>query len=151
MLDKKGNVRGLRLWKCLCVFDDKGHFNPEFDKECEQTIEGKQVYIAIGQSPDYDYIPKALQDQLTFTRGKIAADEWGHVEQVEGLFVGGDIFRGPDLISGVADGHRAAQGIDEFLYKKAKKKESFEKVSEMRNAVKDNTPKLTLKQRGIKK
>jgi len=31
------------------------------------------------------------------------------------LFAGGDIVHGPDIIHGVADGHKAAMGIDEFL------------------------------------
>ncbi len=150
MQNKKGEVTGLRLWKCLCVFDSGGRFNPEFDKECEQIIEGKQIFIAIGQSPDYDYIPESLQGKLEFTRGKIKANEVGQVANNEWLFVGGDIFRGPDLITGVADGHRAAQGIDEYLYKKAKKQSASDRIQDMRLAAKHNTPELTPKQRGIK-
>ncbi len=143
---KNGKVTGLRLWKCLCIFDEEGRFNPEFDKECEQIIEGEQVYIAIGQAPDYDYLPKSLADKLTFERGKIKASELGQVEGLPWLFVGGDILRGPDLISGVADGHRSAQGIDDYLFNKAKKKEISVKLEEMRKAAKMNTPKLTLRQ-----
>ena len=143
---KNGEIEGLRLWKCLCIFDDAGHFNPEFDKECEQVIEGKQIFIAIGQSPDYDYIPAALQEKITFKRGKIDADEFGQVSGQEWLFVGGDILRGPDLITGVADGHRAAQGIDEYLYGKMKKKQQEKMMNEIRLAAKESTPELTLKQ-----
>lgn len=145
---KKGKVTGLRLWKCLCIFDKDGRFNPEFDKECEQTIDGEQVYIAIGQSPDYDYLPKSLSEKLTFARGKIVASELGQVEGLPWLFVGGDILRGPDLIGGVADGHRSAQGIDDYLFNKAKKKDISDKLTEMRKAVKENTPALTLRQQG---
>ena len=150
VMQKNGKVTGLRLWKCLCVFDDEGKFNPEFDKECEQIIEGEQVYIAIGQAPDYDYIPEGLQNKLEFSRGKIKANNEGQVENTPWLFVGGDIFRGPDLISGVADGHRAAKGIDDYLYKKAKNKKQFDQVAAMREAVKETVPSLTPKQRGIK-
>nr|WP_258877761.1 FAD-dependent oxidoreductase [Xianfuyuplasma coldseepsis] len=150
VINKKGNVEGLRLWKCLCIFDDEGHFNPEFDNECEQIIEGEQIFIAIGQAPDYEYIPQGLQDKLEFTRGKIKANELGQVEGVPWLFVGGDIFRGPDLISGVADGHRAAQGIDEMLYNKSKKQKVSSTLAHMRQAAKESTPGLTPKQRGIK-
>lgn len=150
VMQKNGKVTGLRLWKCLCIFDDQGKFNPEFDQECEQVIEGEQVYIAIGQSPDYDYLPEKLQSKLNFVRGKIEANEDGQIKGLDWLFVGGDIFRGPDLISGVADGHRAAKGIDDYLYKKAKSKKQYKAVEEMRNAVLENTPNLTPKQRGIK-
>ena len=144
---KNNKVTGLRLWKCLCIFDEAGSFNPEYDKECEQIIEGQQVYIAIGQSPDYDYIPESLQGKLQFVRGKINADEFGQVKDVPWLFVGGDILRGPDLISGVADGHRAAQGIDEYLYTNAKKKEASDTLKEMRLAAKAQTPGLTFRQK----
>jgi len=144
---KNNKVVGLRLWKCLCIFDDDGAFNPDYDKECEQIIEGEQIYIAIGQSPDYDYIPESLQGKLKFARGKIAADEFGQVKDVPWLFVGGDILRGPDLISGVADGHRAAQGIDEYLYSKAKKNKTSDTLKEIRNAAKAQTPDLTYKQK----
>ena len=91
-----------------------------------------------------------MQSKIEISRGKIKADEFGQVENLEWLFVGGDIYRGPDLISGVADGHRAAQGIDDMLYKKAKKHKQSETLNELRNAAKTNTPKLTPKQRGIK-
>ncbi|AIO18909.1 FAD-dependent pyridine nucleotide-disulfide oxidoreductase [Candidatus Izimaplasma bacterium HR1] len=150
MISKKGNVEGLRLWKCLCIIDKNGKFNPEFDSDCEMIIDGEQVYIAIGQSPDYDYIPKSFQDTIEISRGKIKANEQGQVEKLDWLFVGGDIFRGPDLISGVADGHRSAQAIDEYLYKKSKKNKTKKTVSKMKEAVKFNTPELTPKQRGIK-
>ena len=150
MLSKQGKVEGLRLWKCLCIFDNDGRFNPEFDEQCELIIEGQQVYVAIGQSPDYDYLPESLQEKVQIQRGKIKANEAGQLEGLDWLFVGGDIFRGPDLISGVADGHRSAQAIDEYLYKKAKKKDSKATVSQMRKAAKFNTPELTPKQRGIK-
>ncbi len=150
MQNKKGEITGLRLWKCLCIFDQDGRFNPEYDKECEQIIEGSQIYIAIGQSPDYDYIPEKLSKKLSFKRGKIEANEFGQIKNNDWLFVGGDIFRGPDLISGVADGHRAAQGIDEYLYKKAKNKAKSDTINTLREAAKANTPELTPKQRGIK-
>jgi len=85
---------------------------------------------------------------MTFVRGKIKANELGAVAGLEWLFVGGDVMRGPDLISAVADGHRAAQGIDDYLYKKAKVKQNSEYLRELRNAIKDNTPELTHKQKG---
>ena len=150
MINKKGEMTGLRLWKCLCIFDQKGAFKPEFDKDCELIIEGSQLFLAIGQSPDYDYLTEKLTGKIEMARGKIKANEFGQVEQVPWLFVGGDIFRGPDLISGVADGHRAAQGIDDYLYNKSKKKKADDSFQEMRSAAKETTPDLTPKQRGIK-
>jgi len=147
---ENGKIKGLRIWKCTSVFDAEGRFNPQFDASQEQVLEGEQVYMSIGQAPDYDYIPESLKAKITMVRGKVKANLYGQVEGAEKLFVGGDIFRGPDIISGVADGHRAAQGIDEFLYNNAKKKKQSEYAKELRQAIKDNTPNLTLKQQGIK-
>ncbi len=148
VMQKNGKVTGLRLWECLCIFDQEGRFNPEFDQQCEKIIDAEQIYIAIGQAPDYDYIPDSLKDKIIIERGKIKADEFGQIKDTPWLFVGGDILRGPDLISGVADGHRAAQGIDNYLYKQAKNKEQYKKVEAMRQAAKETTPNLTLKQQG---
>ena len=33
----------------------------------------------------------------------------------QGIFAGGDIVHGPDVIHAIADGHRAAQAIDTYL------------------------------------
>lgn len=144
---EKGKVKGLRVWKCTSVFDSEHRFNPQFDPKQEQILEADQVYMSIGQAPDYDYIPEALSSKMTISRGKIKSSEFGQVDGLDWLFIGGDIMRGPDIISGVADGHRAAQGIDDFLYKKAKKKESSDYIKEVRQAIKDNTPVLTHRQR----
>lgn len=144
---ENGKIQGLRVWKCTSVFDKDGRFNPQFDQTKEQIIKAKQVYMSIGQAPDYEYIPESLKEKITMVRGKIKASEYGQVDGAEWLFVGGDIFRGPDIISGVADGHRAAQGIDEFLYNNAKKNKQSEYVKELRQAIKTNTPNLTLKQK----
>ncbi len=144
---KNGGIVGVRMYKCLCLTDNDGRFNPQFDKECVIDIPATQVFLSIGQTPDYTYFPETLKDKVTFNRGKIKADKYGQVEGLKWLYVGGDIMRGPDLISGVADGHRAAQGIDNYLYKKAKAKEANSYMDELRKAVKDNTPELTHKQK----
>ncbi|MBN2299682.1 MAG: FAD-dependent oxidoreductase [Acholeplasmataceae bacterium] len=145
---KDNKIKGVRMFKCLCLTDADGRFNPQFDEECVIDIPAEQVFLSIGQMPDYEYIPENLKSRMNFVRGKIKADLYGQVEGLEWLFVGGDIMRGPDLISGVADGHRAAQGIDDYLYKKAKKKQASEYLQELRNAAKANTPELTPKQKG---
>ncbi|XMB73104.1 FAD-dependent oxidoreductase [Mycoplasmatota bacterium WC30] len=142
---KKGKIEGLRVWKCLSVFDETGKFNPKMDKTQETIYKGKQVYFSIGQAPDYDYLPEAIQEKMTIARGKIKADEYGHVDGLDWLFIGGDINRGPDIITAVADGHRAALGIDDYLYKKSKKKESSAYFKEVREAIKFNKPDLALK------
>ncbi len=114
LLDENGNVRGLRTVKCVKIFDDQGRFNPTVDESDVEDYEGYMVVEAIGQAPNYDYLGKDILDKLEIVRGKILTDEYGRTP-IEWLFAGGDIVHGPDIIHGVADGHRAAQAIDEYL------------------------------------
>ncbi len=41
----------------------------------------------------------------------------------DAVFAGGDIVHGPDAIHAIADGHRSAKAIDEYLTKRLKEKE----------------------------
>jgi glutamate synthase (NADPH/NADH) small chain len=77
------------------------------------------VIEAIGQAPDYSYLDKESMDKVEFVRGKIITDEDGGTD-VPWLFAGGDIVHGPDAIHAIADGHRGAKAIDEFLMKQPK-------------------------------
>jgi len=120
VIDKSGKIKGLRVWKVLSVFDEEKRFNPQFDKTAEQIIEGTQVFVAIGQMPDYTYISDTIKSKMQINRGRISTKPNGQVEGVEGLFAGGDIMRGPDLINGIKTGHNAAISIDEYLSKKQK-------------------------------
>ena len=99
------------------LFDDDNSFNPQMNPEAKMCIETKQVYLAIGQMSDISYIPKTIQDKIKIERGKISINEEGQVKGVDWLFAGGDIVHGMDIINGVADGHRAAVGIDKYLSK----------------------------------
>ena len=110
-------VKGVRFKKCLRVFDETGRFNPQFDESNQIFIEADMVIEAIGQAPDYSYLPQEIQEKLEFVRGRIKTNEYGQTA-IEWLFAGGDIVHGPDIIHGVADGHAAAKGIDIYLSSK---------------------------------
>lgn len=109
-------IVGLKVKKCLCVFDEEGKFNPSFDEDDVQIIPGNQIYVAIGQMADHLYFTGPLEEKIEMVRGKIKVDDVGQVEGVPWLFAGGDITKGPDIITGVADGHSAAIGIDLYLH-----------------------------------
>jgi len=118
---KTGKIEGLKTWKCLSIFDEEKRFNPKFDTSDEKILSGSQVYMAIGQTPDYSYISEELQEKLQINRGKVTnVNEYGQANEAQWLFAGGDIIHGPDVIHGIADGHKAAQGIDEYLMGKNK-------------------------------
>ncbi len=110
-------IKGVDFKKCIRVFDETGRFNPAFDEDNRIFIEADMVIEAIGQAPDYSYLPKDIQEKLEFIRGRIKTNEYGQTS-VDWLFAGGDIVHGPDIVHGVADGHTAAKGIDMYLSEK---------------------------------
>ena len=120
LLDENGKLKGLRTVKCLSIFDESGRFNPKVDELDIEDYEGTMVVEAIGQAPNYDYLGKDILDRLEIVRGRILTDEYGRTP-IPWLFAGGDIVHGPDIIHGVADGHRAAQAIDEYITNEVKK------------------------------
>jgi len=113
-----GEIKGLKVKKCLSVLDEDGRFNPKFDEEDIEVIPGNQIYVAIGQMANHLYFTGELEEKVEIVRGKIKIDSVGQVEGVPWLFAGGDITKGPDIINGVADGHTAAVGIDTYLHNK---------------------------------
>jgi glutamate synthase (NADPH) small chain len=117
--DKKTDkITGVNACKCTSLFDEKGRFSPKFDSDDKKFVDAKQVYLAIGQMPDYSYIPKDVQENMSIEEGKIKTNKSGQVKGFPWMFAGGDIVRGMDIINGIADGHEAAIGIDKYLTKK---------------------------------
>jgi glutamate synthase (NADPH/NADH) small chain len=111
-----GKVKGLKVWKCLSIFDEKGAFNPKFDQSDERIFEGDMVIESIGQGMDLSYLTDEIKAKIEFNnRGRIVVNEDFQAKGLPWLFVGGDIIEGPDVIHGIANGHRAAMGIDDFL------------------------------------
>jgi glutamate synthase (NADPH/NADH) small chain len=112
-------VKGVELKKCLEVFDENKRFNPKFDEEEKLYLDADMVVEAIGQAPDYSYLPEEIKEQLEFVRGRLVTNEFRQTS-IKWLFAGGDIVHGPDIIHGVADGYWAARGIDEYLTQEVK-------------------------------
>lgn len=108
-------VTGADFIRCVSVFDNEGRFAPKFDENERIHVEADMVIESIGQAADLSYLPEERKDSLIFTkRRQVEIDEYGQTS-IPWLFAGGDIVRGPDAINGIADGHRAAQGIDKYL------------------------------------
>ncbi len=65
-----------------------------------------------------DYITEEIKSELEFgPRGGIQVNS-NFQTDAKWFFVGGDIIQGPDMIHGIANGHKAAIGIDKFLFEK---------------------------------
>ena len=110
------NVKGLHVAKCLAIFDGEGRFNPSFDLEDTRFYEADMIVESIGQASDITYIPEPVMNDLELSpRRQVVADPDYQVKGVPWLFVGGDIAKGPDVITGISTGHLAAVGIDRYL------------------------------------
>ncbi|HEX7284623.1 MAG TPA: FAD-dependent oxidoreductase [Candidatus Angelobacter sp.] len=115
VVGKDGRVTALETVRTSRVFDENGRFNPQFEPGSESLVDCDTVILAIGQAPNLDFLGPAGKIKLS-PRGLIEVDRGSLMTSAPGIFAGGDCVFGPRLIiDSVADGKRAAVGIDEFL------------------------------------
>jgi glutamate synthase (NADPH) small chain len=112
---RDGSIEGLHVNRCLSVFDEQGRFNPTFDENDKRLFEGHMIVESIGQGMDLSYLEGELKKDIEFdARGRLVVDE-NFRSSLPWLYAGGDIIQGPDVISAIANGHKAARAIDAFL------------------------------------
>jgi len=115
MIGKDGRVIALEALKTKWVFDENRRFNPAFYEGSETQLDCDTVIMAIGQAPRLDFLKPEDKVELS-PRGLIAINPQTLMTSADGIFAGGDCAFGPRLIiDSVADGKRAAVGIDEYL------------------------------------
>ncbi|MBA7715817.1 hypothetical protein ES703_124875 [subsurface metagenome] len=102
--------------KVKSVFDEQGRFAPTFYEENQMLLEGDMVIEAIGQRPDFSFMPEKLFKKLEFTeRKKVKVDENG-MTSIPKIFAGGDIVNlNLDAVTAIADAKTASEGIDKFM------------------------------------
>jgi glutamate synthase (NADPH/NADH) small chain len=98
----------------LSIFDAQGRFAPRHDESDEQIHEGEMVIEAIGQAAEVEFLGEALTERLEWSRGRLEVDDQGRTN-LPWLWAAGDMVRGPDVVSAVADGHRVAASIHAYL------------------------------------
>jgi glutamate synthase (NADPH/NADH) small chain len=113
-LVENGELKGLRTWKVLSIFDDHGRFAPRFDESDEQVHPGDMVIEAIGQMSDTALLGQELTERLEWNRGRLQVNEHCRTSE-EWLWAAGDMVNGPDVVHAVADGHKVAADIDGYL------------------------------------
>ncbi len=113
---ENGALTGLKTWRVDTIFDAQGRFAPTYDESDELLHPGELVVEAIGQMTDLSILDDELTEALEWNRGRIQVDEQGRTA-VDWLWSAGDMVRGPDVVSAVADGHRVAESIAAFLLK----------------------------------
>lgn len=119
IVGENGVVTGLKVRRCLTVFDENGRFNPAFSDE-EKIIPCDSVILAIGQQADLSFLSGEEGVQVT-PRGILKIDE-NLMTTAPGVFAGGDVAFGPRvLVEAVANGHRAARSIHVYLSGKTAK------------------------------
>ncbi len=115
MIGKEGRVVALEALKTKWVFDENRRFNPAFYEGSETVLACDTIIMAIGQAPRLDFLKPEDGVELS-PRGLIAINPQTLMTSASGIFAGGDCAFGPRLIiDSVADGKRAAVGIDEYL------------------------------------
>jgi formate dehydrogenase (NADP+) beta subunit len=115
MIGQDGKVVALEALRTKWVFDQNKRFNPAFYEGSETQLECDTIIMAIGQAPRLDFLKPEDGVELS-PRGLIAVNPQTLMTSAHGIFAGGDCVFGPRLIiDSVADGKRAAVGIDEFL------------------------------------
>ena len=92
------------------IFDEQGRFAPTYDDSDELFHPGVMVIEAIGQMTDAGLLGDALTEKLAWNRGRLQVDGGGRTSEAW-LWAAGDMVRGPDVVTAVADGHRVAASI----------------------------------------
>lgn len=115
ILGRDGRVMGVETLGVATVFDDSGRFNPTFLPGTERTMEVDSVILAVGQAPDLDFLRPEDGVEVT-PQNTIRVDPETLATTAPGVYAGGDAAFGPRIfIEGVANGHRAALSIHEYL------------------------------------
>jgi glutamate synthase (NADPH/NADH) small chain len=109
-----GQLIGLATLGVVSIFDADGRFAPRYDETDEQIHNTDMIIEAIGQMADISLFGDELTERLEWNRGRLQVDENGRSSE-SWLWSAGDMVFGPDVVHAVADGHRVADSIEEYL------------------------------------
>ena len=118
VIDVEGKLNCLLTVGVESIFDENGRFAPKYDEQDSQYHEAEMIVEAIGQMSDVSILGDELTEALEWNRGRIQTNDSGHTA-VDWLWSAGDMVTGPDVIHAVADGHKVANDIDQYLTKKS--------------------------------
>ena len=110
--DDAGAVTGLRVKRCLKVYDDQRRFAPRFDEADVRTFDCDTVLIAAGQTTDLSFLESGGADVTQFRPGWPKVDAETLASTAPGVFVAGDLAHGTRLvIDAVASGKKVARSV----------------------------------------
>ncbi|WLT30821.1 FAD-dependent oxidoreductase [Geothrix sp. PMB-07] len=111
---ENGKCKGLRVVKCLSVFDEERRFNPKFDEGDLTDIHADSVVFAIGQTADLSFLKP--EDGVEIQRGLVKVDPATYQTTAPDIFACGDVAHGARLfIDAIASAHTAARSMHDFL------------------------------------
>ncbi len=95
-------------------FDSKGRRKPVKKENSDFDFQVDMVIPAVSQYSDFPFIRK---DEVELTSyGSFVIDSKNNMTSMEGVFAGGDVVRGSDVvITAIADGKKSAVEIDKYL------------------------------------
>ena len=106
-------VTGLETVEVVSVFDEQHRFAPVFAPDTESIIPADTVILAVGQSPDVDFLGEGITERNRF--GGVGVDASLRSSHPR-IWAGGDVAFGPrNLIDAISDGRRAAASIHAAL------------------------------------
>ena len=115
-IETDANGHAVALWtqpQIIGEMDKKGRPAPEKAKRSEKRIAADVVVVAIGQGVETHGFE---QTKIAIKRGAFVAEASGQIDNMDGVFAGGDCVTGPaTAIRAIAAGKAAARNIDEFL------------------------------------
>lgn len=113
---ENGKVTGIRCKPmALGAFDRSGRRRPVAGTDADFVVPCDQVIAAIGQNVDLPGITGTVPLNVQ-RNGYLAVDALTKQTSEKWIFAGGDVVTGPaSVIEAVADGEKAAVGIDSFL------------------------------------
>ena len=115
ILIKDNNIVGVRCAEVNFHGMVKGRLSFDEIPNTEHTLPTDLVIWAIGQEPDFSYLPQDISIEAQFPTG-IRSDE-NMMTTMKGVFVAGDVHRGMTffVIDAIGEGHKAARSIDRYL------------------------------------
>ena len=106
--DAEGRVSGLDSKRCLSVRDENGRFNPVYDENDRVVYASDFIILAAGQAVDISFLGEKFIEQLSSSRGLIAADSLTSRTSRSGIYAAGDAAGGPNIAIRAISGGRTA-------------------------------------------
>ncbi|WP_105614622.1 NADH-quinone oxidoreductase subunit NuoF [Vallitalea okinawensis] len=110
-----GKVKSIKMQKMILgMFDRSGRRRPVEVEGQVYAMEFDMIIPAISQYSDLPFIKK--EEVETTKWGTFVVDDDTMMTNLDGVFAGGDVVRGPDtVIQAIADGKKVAESIDMYL------------------------------------